>query len=178
MDINEKKEKLQKKLAEKLEQQKKSKDEVSALKKQLAALDRPGANLTRAQQNSVKIWHGLAAMDYIKKNPESDFAKFAHDYFDKNIKSARQRKIFDLPELEKQAENKSEKRFSNIFERDAPIFAMERIDLSVPYSMKEKVKKLGARWDGHTWYVLEGFDLTLVEEWLPKDRDWRIYGLI
>lgn len=44
------------------------------------------------------------------------------------------------------------------------------IYLNVPYSEKDKVKALGARWDAtpRQWYVPEGVLLTPFEPWLPE----------
>lgn len=41
--------------------------------------------------------------------------------------------------------------------------------LTVPYSQKDQVKALGARWDSanRVWYVPEGVDLAPFAEWLP-----------
>ncbi|MGV8842699.1 MAG: DUF5710 domain-containing protein [Pseudomonas sp.] len=46
---------------------------------------------------------------------------------------------------------------------------MTRIDLKVPFSQKDEVKSLGARWDPNlkTWYVPEGVEIAPLSRWLP-----------
>lgn len=46
---------------------------------------------------------------------------------------------------------------------------MPKHDLNVPFSEKDVVKALGARWDGDrkTWYVPEGTSLSGFEKWIP-----------
>ena len=46
-----------------------------------------------------------------------------------------------------------------------------RIDLDVPYSDKDKVKALGAKWDMSTskWYVLNPEDLKPFVQWMSSD---------
>ena len=45
-----------------------------------------------------------------------------------------------------------------------------RINLIVPYSDKEKAKKLGCRWDSEKecWYVLSPSDIMPYLQWCPK----------
>jgi hypothetical protein len=44
-----------------------------------------------------------------------------------------------------------------------------RVNLKVPYSEKEKAKRLGARWDParSTWYVENMEDLSRFLQWMP-----------
>ena len=46
-----------------------------------------------------------------------------------------------------------------------------RIELQVPFEDKDKAKKLGARWDPKkkVWYLPEGLDAHLFQQWLPKE---------
>lgn len=47
-----------------------------------------------------------------------------------------------------------------------------RINLNCPYSEKDQVKALGARWDASrkVWYIVDVENLTPFLRWLPKDR--------
>lgn len=49
-----------------------------------------------------------------------------------------------------------------------------RINLQVPYSDKESVKSLGAKWDvaRKTWYIIDPQDLEQFKKWIPSIRDW------
>jgi hypothetical protein len=46
---------------------------------------------------------------------------------------------------------------------------MARINLTVPFSQKDKAKALGARWDPalKVWYAPDGLDTTPLMRWLP-----------
>lgn len=53
---------------------------------------------------------------------------------------------------------------------------MGRVDLKVPFSEKDQVKSLGARWDGERkiWYVPEGVDSRPFAKWLPPRERYAI----
>lgn len=53
---------------------------------------------------------------------------------------------------------------------------MYRVDLDVPFSDKDQVKQLGARWDSDwkVWYVPAGIDALNLKEWFPKVEDGRV----
>jgi len=55
---------------------------------------------------------------------------------------------------------------------------MSRIDLIVPFSEKDEVKKLGARWDANSklWYVPDGVDATNFTQWFPEKPSVGIYS--
>jgi len=46
-----------------------------------------------------------------------------------------------------------------------------RINLHCPYSEKEEVKSLGARWDSFekTWYIVNHINLYKFAKWIPKE---------
>ncbi len=50
---------------------------------------------------------------------------------------------------------------------------MNRIYLEVPFSEKEQVKQMGAKWDAHhrMWYVPEGKDIEVFRRWLADESD-------
>lgn len=181
MDYAEKKKKLAERLARAEERAQKSKNELKELKKRLKALDKPENSLTRKQENSIKIWHGIACLALIKECPE--FAEKVKDYLEKNVKSPRQRQLMGLALLEeKKISTAPEKKYSKVFGKFGPVLAQERVDLIVPFpdppEARQRAKAAGAKWDGKTWYVEEGFDLTLIEEFLPQNKDWTMYDLI
>ena len=181
MDYSEKKKKLAERLAKAEEKAQKSKNELKELKKRMKALAKPEKSLTRNQENSIKIWHGIACQHFMKDWPE--LAEKVRVYLEQNVKSSRQRKIMGLTVLEEnKVTDSSKKIYSKLFDRYSPIPAYDRVDLVVPYpdppEARQRAKAAGAKWDGKTWYVEEGFDLILVEEFLPKDRDWSTHGII
>lgn len=47
---------------------------------------------------------------------------------------------------------------------------MYRVDLDVPFEDKDKVKRLGARWDANwkVWYVPAGVDALNLKQWFPN----------
>lgn len=49
-----------------------------------------------------------------------------------------------------------------------------RINLTTPFSERNKVKALGARWDPNrkTWYIVNVEDLTPFKQWIPEIADW------
>ena len=180
MDFAEKKKKLVERLAKAEERAQKSKDNLKELKKKLKALEKPESSLTRKQENSIKIWHGIACQHLMKDWPE--LVEKVREYLEQNVKRSRQRQVMGLSVLEEKKDSTPEKKYSELFGRYNPIYAFERVDLVVPYpeplEARQRAKAAGAKWDGKTWYVEKGFDLTLVEEFLPKGRNWRSYGLI
>ena len=187
MDTAEKRKALSDRLAKAENDAKKNRKKIRDIKQKLKELDRPEPNLSKAQQNSIKIWHGIACLALMKDNPE--LTNQVKDYLKKNLKRNSLRKILGFPLLE---EKKSKVKpntvihaqESKLFNRVGPVRALERVDLEVPYpepaDAKERAKAAGAKWDGvkRTWYVPEGFDLTKVEEWLDKKRNWRTYGIL
>lgn len=178
MDNGERRKQLEERLKKAVERAKKGKEKIKSLRGKLKALDAP-KELTSKQQNMIKIWHGVACMALMKENQE--LAKQVHDYLDKNVKSPRQRHLMGL--FVEETSECPNAEYSRIFNRTGPVFALERIDLVVPFpepaEERQKAKAAGARWDGErkVWYVEKGFDLTRVEAWLPK-QNWASYGLI
>ena len=53
---------------------------------------------------------------------------------------------------------------------------MRKIYLNVPYSQKDKAKKLGAKWDARArkWYVTKGLDLAPFRQWFPSIENPRL----
>lgn len=180
MDFAEKKKKLVERLAKAEERAQKSKDNLKELKKKLKSLEKPESSLTRKQENSIKIWYGIACLALIKDWPELE--NKIKDYLEKNVKRPRQRQLMGLSVLEEKKDSTPEKKYSKVFGKFGPVHARERIDLIVPYpdppEARQRAKAAGAKWDGKTWYVEKGFDLTLVEEFLPQNKDWTMYDLI
>jgi len=181
MDYTEKKKKLTERLAKAEEKAQKSKNELKELKKRIKALEKPDSYLTKKQDTSIKIWHGVACKHLMKDWPE--LAEKVREYLEQNVKSSRQRKIMGLTIFEEnKVTDSSTKTYSKFFGRYSPVPASDRVDLVVPYpdppEARQRAKTAGAKWDGKTWYVEKGFDLTLVEEFLPKDRAWSTYGII
>lgn len=182
MNKTETRKQLEDRLAKAEERAKKGKETIKAIKDRLKVLEKPETGLSHKQQNTIKIWHGIACLALIKEHP--DFAKFVHDYLEKHVKSTYQRKLMGLTVTEEQSKPTPKiLRRSTVFDTVEPVFARTRIDLVVPYpdppEEREQAKAAGAKWDGQTrtWYAPEGFDLTKVERWLPKDRNWQGYDL-
>jgi len=44
------------------------------------------------------------------------------------------------------------------------------VELRVPFTQKDEARRLGARWDGKTWYIPAGVDRTAFEQWLPTPQ--------
>ena len=185
MNKEEQRKALSDRLAKAQNDAQKNREKIRDIKQKLKELDRPGPNLTKKQQDAIKIWHGIACLALMKNNP--DLTQQINDYLEKNLKRNPLRKILGLPLLEEK-KSKAKRPIicgleSKLFNRVGPVRALERVDLEVPYpepaDAKERAKAAGAKWDGakRTWYVPEGFDLTKVEEWLDKKRNWRSYGI-
>jgi len=43
-----------------------------------------------------------------------------------------------------------------------------RINLECPYDEKDRAKRLGAKWDGKTWYIVDVEDLTPFMRWIKR----------
>lgn len=182
MDKNEKKQKLIKQRDKNRKMAEKHKEAAKNIDSKIKALDNPELKLSHKQQNTVKIWHGIACLALIKENQDLD--QLVKEYLEKNVKSPYQRKLMGLTIPEPQVAPVPKKiTMSTVFGRVGPILAQERIDLVVPFpdppEAKEQAKAAGAKWDGknRAWYVVEGFDLTKVEQWLPQNKNWHEYGL-
>jgi hypothetical protein len=174
MDNAARKAQLEKQLEKAKELAKKRKDAVKALENKIKELDTPKQRLTHKQQNTIKIWHGIACLALIEEDRELQHKVRA--YLEKNVKSAYQRKLMGLsiPEAPATAPATDKK----------AVLATERVNLVVPYpepaSEREAAKAAGARWDSaaRVWYVEAGFDLVKVERWLPPNIDLKNYALI
>lgn len=183
MDKLDKKKQLEERLAKAEERAKKEKNAIKTIRDRLKTIDKPEIGLSSKQQNTIKIWHGIACLALIKEN--SDFAKNVREYLEKHVKSTYQRKLMGLTVTEQEAAKSQPEivKTSAVFGKIGPVLATERIDLVVPFpdppEEKEQAKAAGAKWDSQArkWYVLEGFDLTRVERWLPQDRNWQLYDL-
>lgn len=57
---------------------------------------------------------------------------------------------------------------------------MPRVNLKVPYSEKDVVKRLGARWDtfDRVWYVPPGVDPEQFERWLPEGSQVNAFEIV
>jgi len=171
MDNNEKRKRLQERIAKAEEKAQKGRDRIKELREKLKAIDKEKTKLTKNQETTIKILHGVACMHLMKEWPE--LASKVNTYLDKNINKKSQRLLLGLTvQVDEPKQESSEN----------PVYARERIDLVVPYpdppEARQRAKAAGAKWDGKTWYVEKGFDLTLVEEFLPQTLDLRTYGII
>lgn len=178
MDAQERKKRLEERIEKAEQKVKNSREELKNLKQRMRALS---GQLTKKQKDSIKIWHGIACLSLMKDWPELNDKIM--DYLEKNVKSSRQRKLMGLSvQEEKKSPHLSAPKKDvprKLSEKDA-VRAYGRIDLVVPYpepaEARQEVKALGARWDGRVWYVEKGFDLRLVEKYLPKNIDLSTYA--
>lgn len=174
MDTQERKKRLEERIEKAEQRAKNSREELKKLKQRMKSLNAQNSGLTKKQQDSIKIWHGIACLSLKENWPELN--NKVTDFLEKNVKSIRQRKLMGLSVPEEKAHSPIHAQ-----RKEAPVEAHERIDLVVPYpdppEARQEVKALGARWDGRVWYVEKGFDLRLVEKYLPKSIDLRSYAL-
>lgn len=59
-------------------------------------------------------------------------------------------------------------------DKQAQFFAPERIDLNASYFERHVVRKLGAQWDGYTWYIEQDTSLEPFYDFLPSEEQQKI----